>query len=266
MANLLDTVQQKLAGQAPKPQQQETGLGATSGIETLLRQGKGKAVGPQTGPRGSALGERIQARQAELEQQTVADQGKIAGQQQMAQEADIDQRAQQEQQQAQQQLQQMGQKTQMQIDNLLDSYAQGQRRLESDEDLANLELIGFNARLSNDQYINQLQNEGQTKRLDNMLNFKTELAKDVFAGQNNLLNDKLKMQAMMDMDDRQFAEQLGEMDINYAMDVIENQIKADASRQKWQAVGQVAQAGVQFAGSEAGKNLFSLSDTPEGKA
>ena len=154
MANLLDTVQKNLAGQTAKPQQQETGLGATSGIEQLLRQSKGKDTGPQSGPKGSALGERIQARQAELEQLQVAEQGKVLGQQQQAQEADIDQRAEQEQQQAKQQLQQMGQQTQMKVDNLLDEYAQGQRRLESDQDMSNMELIGFNARLNNDKYIN----------------------------------------------------------------------------------------------------------------
>ena len=91
MASLMDTIKNEMQAPAEKPQ-----LGETTEIERLMRAKSGKAAQPSSGPRQSALGERIAARQTELGGQQIAQQGAITAQQQEEQGADIAQRTQQQ--------------------------------------------------------------------------------------------------------------------------------------------------------------------------
>ena len=61
MTSLMDALKQGMTGEQPKPE-----LGETGQVQRLLAAKKGKAATPTTGPRQSAIAERMAARQTEL--------------------------------------------------------------------------------------------------------------------------------------------------------------------------------------------------------
>lgn len=130
---------------------------------------------------------------------------------------------------------------------MLQQFETGQKTLRTQQDISDLEQVGFGLRLQNDQYINQLQDIGQRQRLDDQLSFKKQLAQTVFQDQQDILQNEIAFNRMMDADDREFAEELAQMDINYAMQVADNAAKSAATRQIATGIGGTITGGLQTA-------------------
>lgn len=242
MASLLDAINKNLKPSTPA--QQAPQLGETEQVRRLVRAKSGKAVGPSSGPAQSSLGERVVAGQTRLGQQQLASQAKLIGEQQGQQAADIAQREQQQATQFEQQREQQKADYSRQADSILNQYTQGNKQLSTQKDLANIEQAGAALRLSNQQYIDRLQTEGQRARLDNDVNFKTQMAQNVFSDAEDLLSNQLAFKAIMDADDREFRNQIAQIDAATALDMARSEIEATKAGNIWTGVGNLAQTAI----------------------
>lgn len=251
MANLLETIQKNLKPEKPVTQQ----LGQTEQVQSLLRAKTGKAQQPESGPRASALGERIAAKQTELGGEQIAQQQQITGLQQEEQLADIKQREDIRQQAFEQQQDLAKQQFDQQTEQLLNQYTRGEKKLTTQQDLANMEQIGFNLRLDNEQYINNLQQEGTKARLDDKTSFKEEMMREVFRDQETLLRNDLAFNNIMNIDDNAFKAEMGKMNANHARQIATDAAKAASARDKI-AAGTEAATSVAKVAIKYGPSMF----------
>ncbi len=91
---------------------------------------------------------------------------------------------------------------------------------------AALDQAAFNRRLSNEKYVQTLQQEGALQRLDDSVSFKEALQNDVFAEEASTLKDYLGWKEWMSQDENQFREQLATIDINAAIAISGTQAEA----------------------------------------
>lgn len=231
--SILDNVKQQMQS----PLQQPTSVGGqTESIRSLLRAKSGKASVPDSGPKQSSIQEKMAEQQTKLAGQQLQQQGQIAAAQLGEQEADIQQRTEQQEATFLDRLTTMQDDLDRRSSQLLDQFSRGQKSLQSDRDLMDLEQAGFISRLQNKQYIDRLQREGQQLRLDNSLDFAAEFAKQKMGEYTNLFRDELDFKRMMDMDDREWAREVSEMDINDALDVADAAARQTSSEQMFSGV------------------------------
>lgn len=249
--SLLDNINQQMQGQTAPTEQAGQALGAGQSLRSLLRAKTGKAGQAGTGAGPSSLQEKTAARQAQLGQQQLAQQGQLMGAQQAEQSADIAQRTQQQAAQQDQARQDILAQADRQTQNILNDFAQGTKRLDNAQDISDLEQVGFVARLQNQQYISQLQDVGKRNRLDSDVGFKTEIAKQAMADNQDLLNDKLAFETIMNASDRDFQKALSNIDINYAMQIANDAAKAANAQQIAKGVGTAVTAGAKAYASDA---------------
>lgn len=233
MANLLDAL---------KPQMQDT----TSGLATLLRAKSGKAVaGPSTAlstqQEQAALAQTVQAMQpveAAAETQAMA-------QEQQARE--VEQRAEQQQTEIAQAREANRMQTQLRTDQLLQELEQGRGKMDLARYQSNLEQVGFNLRLDNKEYVDNLQREGARARLNDRVQFEKQLALSTLANNKELLEKELGNRSVLAASDREFSKKLAEMGIQNAWQILNNDIKAAQEIGQAQAVGGLITAGVSAA-------------------
>lgn len=230
MANLLEALQ---------PQMQDT----TSGLATLLRAKSGKAV------EGPATALSTQQEQAAIAQTAQAMQPvqQAAQTQQLAQEQqarEVEQRAGQQQANIAQARQANQMQTQLRTDQLLQELEQGRGRIDLSKYQANLEQIGQNLRLSNQQYIDTLQREGDRARLTDSLQFSEQLTKAIMADNKQLLEKQLGNKSILAASDREFAKRMSEMGIQNAWQMFNNDMKAQQERALFTGIGGLVTSGI----------------------
>jgi hypothetical protein len=185
--------------------------------------------------------------QTRLAGEQIEQTGRIQAEQIEQREADIEQRAIQQEQQFQENLKNLQADFGRRSNSILQQFESGQKRLNNQEDIADLEQLGFEARLQNKQYIDQLQREGDKLRLNQGLNFKEQMAKNIFKDNRELLENELAFKTIVDADDRQFQREIADMDIDYAMELADSAAKAASQRQIVTGIGGAVSGGVQTA-------------------
>lgn len=246
--NLMDTIQQKLAN--PQPVQGSLPqMGQGQDIATLIKARSGKAQQAGAAPAMSNVAEQVAANQVKTAQTQLGAEGKIQAAQQQEQSADIQQNAQQSNKQFQEQRADQKQNLRIKTDQILDEYATGQKKIRNMKDIENLEQVGFSIRLNNDQYINQLQNEGNRARLDDMAEFRYQAAQDAWGLKDNQMMDQRAFSDMMSMSDREFQEKLAEYDAQDIVSDLEYQSKTAEARGKAEATGGIMSGILGAAGS-----------------
>lgn len=255
MASLQDTIRANLTGQTLAPEHR-TGAATdqTGALQSLLSARGGKAVGGGAPtPRLSNVQEQVQQnlarQQAEQQQQT--------GQLQATQ---IEQAAAGQKQQMEQQVAQVEQSRVEAIDRytaeserLLRDFSREGQQLNFQKDAAKLEQLGFNLRLADDKYLNKLQIEGKRARLDNDRNFEYELAKSVFADEQELFNSNLQFKSLMRAKDREFERELSNIDIASALQIASARADAANSATLWTGLGNVVSSGIAAYGAYTNK-------------
>jgi hypothetical protein len=245
---LLDTIKTQL--QSPQAPAGTVPGGQTQTVRQLLQAKAGKAIPSASGsPRQSALQEKTAEAQAQASSKQLGLRGQIQAEQLGQQELDITQREQQQEAQFQESWETAQANMNRQANQLLQQFESGQKTLQTTKDMADLEQLGFQLRLQNDQYINQLQDVGRRNRLDNQLEFKKQLAQNVFKDQQELMTNELAFNRMMAADDREFMNELAQMDIGYAMQVADNAAKAASAQQIALGMGGMVSGGLQAASS-----------------
>ena len=245
----------KIKEQMQSPVQQPANLGGqTDTVRGLLQAKTGKAAVPSSAPRQSSIKEKMAEQQTQLAGQDLQQQGQIQAAQIGEREADIEQRTLQQEQQFQDNLKNLQSDFNRRSNSMLQQFESGQKRLDNQKDMQDLELLGFEARMQNNQYIDQLKQEGDKLRLDQGSAFKEQLARSVFSDNVQLLQDQLAFKTIVDADDRQFQKEMSDMDIDYAMEMADNAMKSTSARQVTQGVGGLVTAGTQAAVSSGAFN------------
>ena len=249
---LLETIQGNLTGQAqPDAQTQDQ----TGQVQRLLRGKSGQAVTPGSGPKQSSIKERMAHQQTQLGQKQIQQQGRVQAAGLGEQAADIQQRQKQQKQSFSQNRNLMQDKFDRQAFSLLNQVQRGRDRLDTQKKVSALEQIGFLTRLRNDQYVHQIQMEGDKSRLDSDIQYKRQALQDAMKDQLDLFQSDQQFQRMVNQTTRQFAQDIANIDINHALQVGENAIKAANQRMTYQGAGDLLSAGLEtwdtYSGSSA---------------
>lgn len=127
---------------------------------------------------------------------------------------------------------------------ILNEYTNGQRSLDLNKDKSRLEQLGFSMRLSNDKYMQELDRQAKLANLSDAISFEEEMYRTIFADEEELLRSDLNFRAILAADQRQFQDELAQMNIDMALDLAKSENKALAQKQMWDGVGGLMQAGV----------------------
>lgn len=234
---LLEAIQNNLQGQQPQATD-ETGK-----LQSLIRAKSGKASG------GSAVAEPNLGEQS-ANNQTAMGLGQVAQQGQVVQAG---------QQQAQEQVQQADTMGRAQINQarnfdtvqnklktnaILSDLERNKGKVSSAQDQARLEQVGFNLRMQNTQYVDNLQREGAKARLDDNIAFSQQLQASVFGDQQAALEKKYGNQSFLNTSDRDFNKVLGNMDLNFAYDLFKNDMSTAKNKKLYGGLGALTTAGI----------------------
>ena len=240
--SLLDKLKENMTQPAQAPQ-----VNQTSRVRDLLAAKSGKAgLG---GPKRVNTAEIAANQQTQAASKALQQQGEIGAEQLAQTSADIEQNRQQQLTQQTQTLKEQQSQFDRQSDNILNQFERGQKSLQNSKDIADLEQLGFQARLESEQYVNQIQLEGDRLRLDDDLSFKTQLAKEQWSSDIALFQDKVKMREMIDADNRVFLEEVSKIDINSALELAESEAKQANTEAQMEALGNIASSAVQYGAS-----------------
>jgi hypothetical protein len=237
MANLLEALQ---------PQMQDT----TSGLATLLRAKSGKAV---SGPSTALSTQQEQAALAQTAQQMEPIK-QAAATQQMAQEQqarEVQQRAGQQQAEIAQAREANKMQTQLRTDQMLQELEQGRGRIDLVKYQSNLEQVGQSLRLSNREYVDNLQREGARARLNDELQFKEQLARSMLQDNKMLLEKQLGNKSILAADNREWSIRMEQMGTQVAYDIFRNAMKAEQDRAMATGIGGLITSGIGAYGSYA---------------
>ena len=253
MATLLETLKKNLGGvgASTAPIADETGQ-----VQQLLAAKKG-IVGPASalGPRGLAVAETAARGQTQQQLQQV---GQEAGLQATA----IGQAAaSQEQEQSQQEQRLEGQRAESNLRNkvetetVLRNLEQSKATLTEDQRQAGVEQVGAMLRFQNDDYIRNLQREGDRARLKDKVAFDEQLTESIFA--DNIAGKKLfyANQSLLDANDAAFNKELAKIDITTALQMAKENAAFGQKQAQVQGVAEIAKTGVSVYGQQQAGNF-----------
>lgn len=249
MATLMDALNGQLSSLAATP---SGGGEETESLQGLMRAKTGKAISAGSTPRASSLQEQSAGAAAAGQAQQVQQAGAATGAKLGAQANEQEQQFQAQTAQVDIEREKVKSEYANRAASLLQEFEMGKAQLDGDKDKAKAEQLGFLTRLSSDKYVTQLQQAGAEKRLDDANKFEEALSEEVFGQEGDLLRDRLEMGDLLNIDDNQFKEEMGKMDLDFAISLAS--AKKDAANQQamWTAVGGMAGAGVQAYGASKG--------------
>ena len=223
--SLLDVIRTKLQPQAPAP---AVTLGQGEQTANLLRTKLTGSAQPQGGdvPKRSMIGEQAAATQTQAQLGQVAKESQIQQEQQNQQQADQNQGMDIFRQQNKQEDTQRANQFANQMANVLNDFKSGNKRIQNMQDIGEIEAAGAGARLANNQYIDNLTRTAAMSSLDNDTKFQEEYYKNVFADDFGMFKDKMDWANLINADERQFLQAMGNLDINDAIAIARGQATA----------------------------------------
>lgn len=134
------------------------------------------------------------------------------------------------------------------------SFKQGNQDLAFRKDAAQLEQAAFTMALADKAYIENLQQIGQVRRLENEVNFKKELNSMILDEETKQLLTQFDWARLDQADDREWTEAMSKIDLDSAMAIATSKVKTAAATQYVQGFSSIAQAGVKadWGGEEGG--------------
>ena len=224
---LLDTIKQNLSRLGDQRQAGAAGLGTTAAAQRMLQAGTGKAEQAGAAPATSTIGEQVAVQQTQQQLAQVGEQAQLAG-------AELEQRAATQQSREQLATEELTQRR----DNFLNQYyresssvlSQLERerdKMSQEEQLAKMEQIGFTLKLADDQYVFALQDQGRRQRLDSEAGFRIGLQEAINADLVDLFRDDIEWQKTYDMSEREYTDWLANLDLEKALQVAEEQKRAE---------------------------------------
>ncbi len=256
-SSLFQQLQQNLSKLSQPVQPAGQILGQTEAIQRVSQAASGKQV-----PTAGVSAAPARSRQGELQ---VVDQVR-KGQEELAKQAQIQNLALAQEQKSIQDSEQFKNKllseeqlntrdklltTQQEI---LSQYSTGQRQLDLNKDKARMEQLGFGMRLSNDKYLNELEQQAKLANLSDAISFEEETMRAIFADEEELLRDSIDFRALLSADERQFTEEMSKMSRELAVELAKAENKRLSEKQLWDGVSGLMSAGAygysQFGGGK----------------
>ncbi len=118
------------------------------------------------------------------------------------------------------------------------------QKVDLQQDKSRMEQMGAMMRLSNDQYVTNLNNQATKARLDNNVAFNDALNRSVFASEYNMFDNNLQFRSMIGADDRTFERDLANINLDFAVQMAQADNKAASSQMMWSGIGSVGGAGM----------------------
>lgn len=256
-SSLFQQLQQNLSKLSQPVQPAGQILGQTEAIQRVSQAASGKQV-----PTAGVSAAPARSRQGELQ---VVDQVR-KGQEELAKQAQIQNLALAQEQKSIQDSEQFKNKllseeqlntrdklltTQQEI---LSQYSTGQRQLDLNKDKARMEQLGFGMRLSNDKYLNELEQQAKLANLSDAISFEEETMRAIFADEEELLRDSIDFRALLSADERQFTEEMSKMSRELAVELAKAENKRLSEKQLWDGVSGLMSAGA-YGYSQFGKGV-----------
>lgn len=141
--------------------------------------------------------------------------------------------------QAEQRLRDLASQKNIQLDNLFSQYSFDVAELEDRADAAQLEQQSFLLAMNDKKYLDELQKVGQQRQLEDQLQFDREVQDIVFESNLNNLLSELQFKRGANTTRRQFNEQLAQIDIDMAVNIAQQTLRDEATRQMWQSAGTI---------------------------
>jgi hypothetical protein len=101
------------------------------------------------------------------------------------------------------------------------------------------------ARMSNSNYLDELQMEGTRHRLDSEMQFREALQSSIFSDEEELLKNDLNFKSILNADERNFKDELAELDIDLSIQLSQSKTAGEQASTMYRAGGQVLQGGIQ---------------------
>lgn len=254
---LLDQVKKSLTSGFQLPQ-----FGQSESLKQLQAATAGReVVGGQGGPQQGSMAEMVAAAAAKQQQKEDVLQGQMAVEGLEQQEREQEQQFEQRLGALNEEELNMRQRAQNQAQQILQDFTQRRGELDFKENSARVQFAVASMRMSNDDYLDQLEVEGARARLDDQTAFEWELTNTIMSAEMELFKNDLSFKAAMNADDRAFKEYIAEIDINQALTLAAMQTEADETAAQYQAIGTAVSAGVKAVGTAAEKGYFDFDDT-----
>jgi hypothetical protein len=254
LLDALNNKQQSIKAPAPKDD--------TAAAQKLLTtKATGQAAAPSAGPAASSMTEKLGLSQAKKQ----IDQGKLQQQLQTAslqgQEAAQEQRFEAAEARGLDKMKAMASDFQRRSNDILASFERGEKKIDDQRHAVDMETMGVQARLGNQEYTHQLDMNAKQMGLDNDLKFKEEMARTIIGDDLEFLKDDLAHRRIMSGNDREFKEEMANMDINMAIKAMEQEMKQQQMQGKYAGISGMMSAGIQGASAYVEEDL----DTKEKK-
>lgn len=248
--SLLDELRNRTARVATPAQTSPLGgANQTQALSDLMAARGGKISAGGSTPRSSNLQEQAAVAQTQAELgRTAADAAQASaavGAQARAQEVETQQQSAALDEARTARMEQYAQKA----DQLMQELEFGERELDLQKDAAAAEQLGFLTRLSNEKYVHQLDQAAREQMLDQQIGFESATANAVFGSEMDLLKQKLGHADILNMDENEFRQRVGEFEMDAYLEIAESRNDAANQQAMWTSVGGLASAGVQGYGA-----------------
>jgi len=246
---LLDDVKKSLQSGFQLPQ-----FGQSERLREMQRATSGKLAG-ETGPAAASLAEQVAATAAEQQRQEDVLQGKIQAEQLSMQERQQQEETRQKSRQLDEQMLNAKQDMQNKVSNILQDYTQRGGELDLREESARTQYAIAMMRLSNDDYLDQLEVEASRSRLQEEASFSWELTQSVFEDELSILKNDLSFRSAINADERTFKEYIAEMQLETALELSDIELASFETLSKYEAYGEGASALIRAGGQLAAQSL-----------
>lgn len=232
---LLDQVKKSLTSGFQVPQ-----FGQSQSLKQLQAGTAGRQViGGEGGPRQGSVAEIVAAAGARQQQKEDIAQGELAAAQLEQQEAKQEQQFEQRKAVLNEEELNVRQQMQNKTQEILMDFSQRRGELDFKENSSRVQFAMAAMRMSNDDYLDQLEVEGAQSRLNDQAAFDWELTQTIMADEMEIFKNDLSFKAAMNADDREFKEYLFEMDMNTAIELAALGAETAEVVSQYEAAGQI---------------------------
>jgi hypothetical protein len=138
---------------------------------------------------------------------------------------------------AEQTLRDLASQRNIQMDDIFAQFEASSAELEDRRDAAAMEQQAFLLAMQDRKYLEELDRIGKQRQLENDIAFDNEMQRIVMGENMDSLIKELKFKTGRAAKQRDFANQLAQIDIDSAIDLSRAAIRDEATRTKWQAAG-----------------------------
>lgn len=239
LSQLIQSNLQRASDFAPEPVSQ------TEQAQRLLEARTGRET-TRTGPKATSIGEAMANQQTRMGLNQIAQAGQIQAEQFRLSQEQVEQQYRQQVEQLNEEQIARQEQYQRQVEALLGELTRGTKQINVAREGAKAEQLGFQLRLSNEKYINNLREQAARDKLVSDIDFKEAIIRTTFSDELDLLGKDLDFRLMLKADDAQFQKMLANIDIETAIAIASSQSQSASAQMVVGGVVQAIQAPIKY--------------------